>query len=51
MKLNPYKSCGCRGCKAVPSKIKKAHKRAAHRALRRIKNFDEAPVVSTGYKA
>jgi len=53
--MGVYRSCGCKQCRHAPSKIKRMHKRAAHRALRRenrlaIQSGRELPKhVSTGY--
>lgn len=56
--MKAYVSCGCGRCRGVPTKIKKQHKKEAHRALRRatrkaIRKNDEDSIpasVSTGYK-
>ena len=55
--MRAYMSCNCRQCRHVSSAVKAAHKRQAHRALRRavkkaLRNGAEAPAcVATGYKA
>jgi len=57
MRKSYYVSCNCDQCKNASSKIKKEHKKRAHRALRRkeklaIKNDEPLPqVVSSGYKS
>ncbi len=57
MRKSYYVSCNCNQCKNASSKIKKEHKKRAHRALRRkeklaIKNDEPLPqVVSSGYKS
>lgn len=55
--MKVYYSCNCRQCKLVPSGVKGAHKRQAHRTFRRrskeaLRIGDETtPKVSTGYKS
>lgn len=54
-KYQPYRGCNCQWCRHAPSHIKGAHKRQAHRALRRetkdaLRNLDVAWAVSTGPK-
>lgn len=54
--MGAYRSCSCKWCRSVPTKIKGEHKRLAHRMLRRaakraMHRGTEAPTaVSTGYK-
>ena len=54
-KKNVYFSCGCAWCRNVPSKIKGAHKKWAHRMFRRKakamlrRGDDSTPLVSSGY--
>lgn len=55
--MRAYVSCNCRHCRSVPSKVKSAHKRMAHRALRRASrkalqvDGEPPPTIGTGYKA